>query len=290
MGELARAERVLVTGGAGLVGRHIVKALAAEGFSVGVLDLVEPEGPSETFHQADVTDPVALAEALSGWDAVVHLAALLPRSASSPEEIYRVNAYGTYCVAEACVRAGVARLIYCSSDAVLGFAHGEDLPEPRYLPLDEDHPARPVDPYGVSKLAGETACQGAAGRSELRALVLRPPWVWVPEEYDIYREYTTEPGRPDWIRDLWAYLHVDDLAEAVSMALITSDLQPFEVLFVAAPDNGTERSSRSLVKDYLAGQPRIHGTFGRRESLISSERARARLAFVPKRTWTEFLA
>lgn len=119
MGELARAERVLVTGGAGLVGRHIVKALAAEGFSVGVLDLVEPDGPSETFHQADVTDPAALAEALSGWDAVVHLAALLPRSASSPEEIYRVNAYGTYCVAEACIRVGVARLIYCSSDAVL---------------------------------------------------------------------------------------------------------------------------------------------------------------------------
>jgi UDP-glucose 4-epimerase len=280
----------MVTGGAGLVGLHIVKALADDGFSVGVLDLVEPEGPADTFHKADVTDPAALGEALGGWDAVVHLAALLPRGGASPEELYRVNAYGTYCVAEACARAGVARLIYSSTDSVIGFAQAEGLPEPRYLPLDEDHPAVPVDPYAVSKLAGETACQGAAGRSELRALALRPPWVWVPEEYDTYREYTADAGRPDWIRGLWAYIHVDDLAEAVSMALITRDLLPFEVLFLSAADNGTERSSRSLVQDYLPVRPHIHGTFGRRESLISSERARARLAFAPKRTWTEFLA
>ncbi|MFQ5893225.1 MAG: hypothetical protein ACE5H5_02830, partial [Nitrospinota bacterium] len=107
---------------------------------------------------------------------------------------------------------------------------------------------------------------------------------------EIYREYTAAPERPDWIRHLWAYIHVADLAAAVSMALITQDLPPFEALFVAAADNGTERSSRSLLQDYLPGTPHIYGTFGRRESLISSERARARIAFVPKMTWTEFLA
>ena len=98
-----------------------------------------------------------------------------------------------------------------------------------------------------------------------------------------------DPARPDWIRDRWAYIHVADLAAAVSMALITKDLQPFEALFVAAADNGTELSSRSLIREYLSGVPRINGAFGRRESFISSERARARLAFVPKMSWTEFL-
>lgn len=289
MGGIPRAERVLVTGGAGLVGRHLVGALAAEGFSVGVLDLAEPDLLVEAYHRADVTDPAALAPIIPAWDSVVHLAALLPRAGASPEELYRVNAYGTFCVAEACVRGGVARLIYCSSDAVLGFALGEGLPDPRFLPVDEDHPARPVDPYGLSKLAGEDACRAAAARSDLRILALRAPWVWVPEEYDIYREYTAEPARPDWIRDLWAYIHVADLAAVVSMALITKDLQPFEALFVAAADNGTELSSRTLIREYLSGVPRINGTFGRRESFISSERARARLAFVPKMSWMEFL-
>jgi nucleoside-diphosphate-sugar epimerase len=289
MGELVRAKRVLVTGGSGLVGQHLVKALEASGFSVGVLDIAEPDGPRETFYRGDVTDPSVLEDVLPGWDAIVHLAALLPGSGSSPEEIYRVNAYGTFCVAEACAKLGAARLIYCSSDSVLGFALGKELPEPRYLPLDEDHPLAPADPYGLSKLAGEEACRAAALRSSLKALALRPPWIWVPEEYDTYRTYTTEPGRPDWIRDLWAYIHVEDLAAVVSMALITKNLKPFETLFVTAADNGTERSSRSLVKEYLPGSPRIHGTFGRRESLISCERARARLAYAPKHTWTEFL-
>jgi nucleoside-diphosphate-sugar epimerase len=290
MSELVRAEKVLVTGGSGLIGRHLVKSLAAGGFSIGVLDLVEPEGPVDAYHRGDVTDPDFLADTLPAWDAVVHLAALLPASESSPEEIYRVNAYGTFCVAETCARGGVARLIYCSSESVLGFAMGEGLPEPRYLPLDEDHPTIPVDPYGLSKLAGEEACRAAASRSSLRALAIRPPWIWVPEEYEIYRAYTAEPDRPDWIRDLWAYVQVEDLAAAVSMALITKDLEPFEVLFVSAADNGTERSSRFLIKEHLTSSPRIEGTFGRRESFISSERARKRLSYVPKRSWTEFLA
>lgn len=290
MVELVRAKRVLVTGGAGLVGRHLVRSLAEGGFTVGVADLKEPEGPAEAHLRLDVTEPDALAEAFSGWDAVLHMAALLPGSGASAEEIFRVNAYGTFCVAEACARGGIGRLIYISSDSVLGFALGEGLPEPRFLPVDEDHPLDPKDPYGLSKLAGEEACRSAAARSGLRALALRPPWIWVPEEYDLYRTYTSEPARPDWIRDLWAYVQVDDLAQAVSTALITKDLHSFEAMFVAAADNGTERGSRSLIKDYLPGSPRIDGTFGRRESLVSSERARSRLSYVPKRSWTEFLA
>lgn len=290
MSGLVRAERVLVTGGSGLVGRHLVEALSGGGFRVGVLDLAEPGASVEEYHRGDITDQALLAEVLPAWDAVVHLAALLPGSGASPEEIYRANAYGTFCVAEACARQGVARLVYCSSDSVLGFALGEGLPEPRYLPLDEDCPARPVDPYGLSKLAGEEACRAAAHRSSLRALAIRPPWIWVPEEYDIYRAYTAEPHRPDWIRDLWAYVHVEDLAQAVSMALITGDLEPFEALFISAADNGTQRSSRSLIKEFLPASPHIHGTFGRRESFISSERARKVLSYRPKRSWTEFLA
>lgn len=287
--ELSRASRVLVTGGSGLVGRHLVGALEAEGFSVGVLDKAKTQAKVESFHRGDVTDPDFLTEALPGWDAVVHLAALLPGGGATPEEIYRVNAYGTFCVAEACARLGVARLIYLSSDSVLGFALGEGLPEPRYLPLDEDHPLSPADPYGLSKLAGEEACRAASLRSGLRALALRAPWIWVPEEYDLCRTYTSEPERPDWVRDLWAYVHVEDLAQAVSSALISGDLEPFEVLFVSASDNGTEWSSRSLVKKYLRVAPHVQGTFGRRESFISSERARSRLLYVPKRSWTEFL-
>ena len=290
MEELVRAERVLVTGGSGLVGRHLVRALAAEGFSVGVLDLAEPREPVEAYHRGDVTDQELLARVVGAWDALVHLAALLPARGAEPEEIYRVNAWGTFCVAEACARAGVGRLIYLSSDSVLGFALGEGLPEPRYLPLDEDHPLRPVDPYGLSKLAGEEACRAAAARSGLRALALRAPWVWVPEEYHLYRSYTAQPDRPDWIRDLWTYVHVDDLAQAVLTALISKDLEPFEALFVAAGDNGTELGSRYLIKEYLPGSPKIHGTFGRRESLVSSEGARRRLGYVPKRSWTEFLS
>ena len=151
--------RVLVTGGAGFVGSHLVDGLLGEGFDVVVLDdlstgrlenvkdhLIE-EG--FRFIQGDVRDREVLRKALEGVDAVFHLAAItsVPYSVEHPDITFEVNVEGTRSLLESCLDLDVGRFIYVSTCAVYG--------NPKYLPIDEEHPTEPISPYAESKLEAE---------------------------------------------------------------------------------------------------------------------------------------
>jgi UDP-glucose 4-epimerase len=146
--------RVLVTGGAGFIGSHLVDALVARGDEVVVLDNLETGyrsnvPPGARLVEADVTDPAAVAAAVEGAGAVFHLAAArsVQRSVEMPLETDRVNTAGTLAVLECSRRAGVERVVSTSSSSVYGGA--EETPTPETAPL------RPRSPYAVSKMAGE---------------------------------------------------------------------------------------------------------------------------------------
>lgn len=146
--------RVLVTGGAGFIGSHVVDALASDhrvgvidDLSTGSLDNV-PQGV--WFKQLDITDP-GLSIAIGEFkpNAIVHLAAQASVTASiaDPERDWQVNAEGTRRVAGAAARCGAVRMISASSAAVYG--------EPSSLPLVETSQKAPTNPYGQSKLVAE---------------------------------------------------------------------------------------------------------------------------------------
>ncbi len=150
-------ETVLVTGGAGFIGSHLVERLVAEGFAVRVLDdlsrgstanLAAVRGRVD-FQKGDIRDRAALRAAVSGCTRVFHLAAVVsvPQTIRDPEGSAAVNETGSLHVLEAAREAGVRRLVFASSSAV----YGDD---PR-LPLREDLPPRPRSPYAVQKLAVE---------------------------------------------------------------------------------------------------------------------------------------
>jgi UDP-glucose 4-epimerase len=150
--------RVLVTGGAGFIGGHVAEGLLARGDDVVVLDdfsngkrVNVPEGAM--FVQADVRDADAIAAAVKGADAVCHIAgqASIFRSFETPERDLAVNVAGTLAVVEACIRAGVPRLINASSMTVYG--------EPARIPTPEDEPCVPLSYYGVTKYAAERYAQ-----------------------------------------------------------------------------------------------------------------------------------
>lgn len=277
--------RLAVTGGSGLVGRHIAAHLRQR-HEVVVLDLVPPPLPEVRFIRVDILDLAALEEALTGCDAVVHMAAIPLPFEHAPERVFVVNALGTFNVLEAAVRCGVKRLVFFSSESVLGFSFMEKRIWPLYLPIDEDHPLRPQDPYALSKLVGEEICRAYSRRYEIQTIALRPPWIWVPEELELYRALVAEPDR--WYKGLWAYIWVYDLAEAVELAL-ASELPAHTTLFVAADDNGTEVESRLLTARYYPEVKRIASDFGGRQSLISSARARRLLGWRPRRSWRSIL-
>lgn len=171
--------RVLVTGGTGFIGSHLVETLLGEGHEVRCLVrdrrrlgwLAGLSGVS--LAQGDVADPSSLRECLEGVDHVYHAAGLT--RARGTREFLRVNAEGTRHLVQACLGGTKRprRFIHLSSLAAVG-------PRPTATPIAEDAPARPVSPYGWSKLEGEVAVLGAKDR--LHVTVLRPPVVYGPRD------------------------------------------------------------------------------------------------------------
>ena len=176
--------RVLVTGGAGFIGSHLMTRLLKEGFEVVVLDNLSTGGlenlelclENENFRfvKGSIIDEQMVRDALKDVEAVFHLAAItsVPYSVEYPDVTREVNVDGTRKLLEECLSAGVERFIYVSSCAVYG--------EPEYLPIDEEHPARPVSPYAESKLEAERLCREFQKAYGLKTTIVRPFNVYGP--------------------------------------------------------------------------------------------------------------
>jgi UDP-glucose 4-epimerase len=146
--------QVMVTGGAGFVGSHLVDALVRRGDQVVVLDDLTTGyagnvNPDARLVEGDVADPAIVAEAVTGTQVVFHLAAAraVLRSVQEPQATDRANTGGTLNVLEAARQAGVQRVVSASSSSVYGGA--------ALVPTPETAPLLPRSPYAVSKLAGE---------------------------------------------------------------------------------------------------------------------------------------
>lgn len=163
---------VLVTGGAGFVGSHVVERMMEHGHGVRVIDdlssgLREGFPHGVDFHHASVCDSQALRDAVEGVDAIVHLAAIASatRSVEEPSVTHEVNATSTIRLAEAAACAAVGKLVYASSAAVYGFTEREA--------HHEDDPAAPATPYAIDKLTGETYLGFFASEHGLDTRLLR---------------------------------------------------------------------------------------------------------------------
>lgn len=151
-------EKVVVTGGAGFIGSHLSHKLSELGYQVVILDnlsrgryeyikdLVEKK--KATFVKGDIRNASVVNEVLKGAKYVFHEAAVcINYSQKHPEESIDININGSFNVFKAATKAGVNKLIFASSASVYG--------NPSYLPMDENHPLKPITPYCVSKITGE---------------------------------------------------------------------------------------------------------------------------------------
>jgi nucleoside-diphosphate-sugar epimerase len=171
---------ILVTGGNGFVGRHVVSALQDRGDSVRVLalpdenaDALEERGVA--VHRGDIRRRGTLEAPMRGVDGVLHLAALM--DVWRPIEDYRaVNVTGTENVCRAALEAGVRRLVHMSSSSVYGMAHGR--------PVDEGFPLSPFrDPYPITKAEGDEAVQRMIAEEDLPAVIVRPDQILGPGDH-----------------------------------------------------------------------------------------------------------
>jgi UDP-glucose 4-epimerase len=166
---------VLVTGGAGFIGSHLVDALGEcqvrvlDDLSIGKEEnLAAHRGSSRVeLIRGDIRDPATVARAMRGVDVVFHLACRGVRhSIGSPRENHEVNATGTLVVLAAAREANVTRFVHVSSSEVYGTA--------RYVPMDENHPTFPETVYGAAKLAGECYSRAFHQTYGFPSVVVRP--------------------------------------------------------------------------------------------------------------------
>ncbi|MFH1278754.1 MAG: SDR family oxidoreductase [Candidatus Eisenbacteria bacterium] len=150
--------RILITGGAGFIGSHVVRLLVTTGdsplrvlddFSTGRRENLAGLEKGVEVVEGDVRDERAVSEAMDGADAVIHLAAVasVPESIADPATTNAVNVGGTLNLLEGARKAGVRRFVFASSTAVYG--------EREKLPVSEEDPKEPLSPYAASKLIGE---------------------------------------------------------------------------------------------------------------------------------------
>ena len=176
--------RILVTGGAGAIGRYVVRELAAQGLDTTALDLRTPKSPVSgvRYIECDLCDLGATLRAVRGYDVVVHLAAIPNPNRDPPDRVMSVNMVTTYNVLEAVRLNGIRRIVYGCSESASGFGiHNVEL-VPLYLPIDEEHPCWPHETYSLTKLFGEEMVQHYALAYGIEGLSLRYCWVWVARD------------------------------------------------------------------------------------------------------------
>lgn len=245
--------KVLLTGGAGNVGRRILPALCAQ-FEVTVYDLVAPSQDCGAGYVAgDILDSASLHWAMQGKDAVVHLAAIPAPGRVSDDRLMQVNVMGTQRVVEAAALGGVERVVMASTDSVFGMVFsGGEIP-PAYVPIDEAHPTRPRDAYGVSKLVGEEICRRYTRRYGLKTICLRYPWVFWDDHYGKVAQWQRQELRT-FRPQMWGYIDVRDVGRAIEQAL-RAGVEGHETLVLSARRNFAARPTLELVRQYYGDVP-----------------------------------
>ncbi|MGC2034158.1 MAG: SDR family NAD(P)-dependent oxidoreductase [Thermoplasmata archaeon] len=296
---------VVVTGGAGAIGSHLCRTLAAAGDEVRVVDNLSSPLPSTMeklaradhvqLHRADVRDPQAIAPAFEGAQAVWHLAANpdIRRGFEDPRIDFEHGVVGMFNVLEAARRHDVPTVLFSSSSVVYG--------RPRQFPTPEEYgPLLPESAYGGSKLASEGLLSAFCFSYGIRGLIFRFANVIGPEMthgviYDFFEKLARDPARLEVLgdgRQAKSYLRVEDCVDGMLLARSRST-GPVSLFNLGTAEQTTVREIAELVIAVHGGTARIEYTGGERGwvgdvplQLLAIDRIRA-LGWSPRWASTE---
>ena len=278
--------RIAITGSSGKLGTVVARELRANGYDVIGLDIAGERGPG--FVQVDLTDYGQVIDALGGVgdrhdgiDAVVHLGAIPAPGIRSDIATFHNNMSATFNVFWAAVRLGIRRIVYASSETVLGLPF--DVPPP-YVPVDEEYAPRPESVYSLVKTLEERlAAELVRWHPDLSLTALRFSNVMNPEDYAEFPSFDADAYARKW--NLWGYIDARDGAHAVQRAL---EVAPpgFDQFIIAAADTVMSRPNEELLAEVFPDVP-VAREFGEHETLLSIAKARRLLGYEPRHSWRD---
>ena len=274
--------RVVVTGGSGKGGRWVVRDLREHGHDVVNVDLVPDGSPNDLFLLTDLTESGQVHDVVRGADAVVHFAAIPAPGLRPAGETFRINTVSTWNVFQAAVNGGVGRIVWASSETVLGLPF--DRP-PDFAPIDETIEPRPESSYALSKLVGETLAAQLNRQTGVPFVGLRISNIMEPADYAGFDSWQDDARQRKW--NLWGYVDARDVATAARLA-VEGTTTGAEICIVAAADTVMRRDSAELLAEVFPDVPLRREVRGR-DTLLAIDHAREILGYQPAHSWLDAL-
>lgn len=295
------SKRIMFTGGSGKAGRHVVQYLVDQGHQVLNLDTRPLDNPKVRTLITNITDSGQVFNALSSYmglhefdpslrpqpvDAVVHFAAI-PRIMLTPDnEVFRINALGTYNVIEAAVKLGIRKIVIASSETTYGLVFANEPRSPSYFPLDEEYDVDPMDSYALSKVVNEKTARAFAQRSGFDIYALRIGNVIEPHEYELFPKWFADPGFRK--RIAWSYIDARDLGQITDLA-VKKDGLGYQVFNAANDDTSSDLPTKELIDQFYPGVP-LKREVGEFETLLSNRKAKEVLGFRSQHSWRKYVS
>jgi nucleoside-diphosphate-sugar epimerase len=291
-----------VTGGAGWIGGWVVRELVEHGYDVVVLDRtlppedttargVQPRVPGVRYRIGTHESLADLLEVFHGCRAAIHLSAIPAPGTHPNPHVFQTNVMGTFNACEAAALLGLQALAIASSINTLGFGYRTHPFAPEFMPVDETHPNRPQDPYGLSKLVGEAIAAAIHRRAaqRLRVVSIRPsgvvrPWQYAGQAERLAQHPTAAAG------SLFSYTDPRDLAVLFRLAIESDHPEAACAAVYAVQDDAMAgRPVREVMPlaypgtERLPGLDRLDGT----QSGVSNALARRLFGWAPRRSWRD---
>jgi nucleoside-diphosphate-sugar epimerase len=280
-------KKVVVTGGSGRLGQFVVRDLLEHGYQVLSLDRVPPREKLCASWVVDLCRAGDLFEAVKDAYGIVHLGAYQAPNLAPDAETLSNNVSATYNVLRAAADMHVNKVVLASSTAAFGFIYAKKLWAPEYLPLDENHPSKPQDSYGLSKVLGEQIADSIVSvHKEMTVSSLRFPGVNFDLTYESFRERWRNPATRT--SGFWTYIDARDAAAACRLAL-EAKFKGHEVFIASAAKNCMIQPTVELVKKFLPKGAKIKKVSGTHWSAVDSSKSRRILGFKPNHLWQDYL-